>query len=185
MESARGGRACGIRDELGKVRAATEGVRVYGGRHRPRLLIATAADKIYVDPAGGIRLIGMSGTSLYFRGAFDQVGVEPQFEKIAEYKSAPEAFDESGPSEPAARMRNELYDSLWRQFVAAIATGRRLDEQTVEALIDNGPYTAGELAKDKRLVDAVANPEKVAEQVAAELGDLPAVAPAASERPDR
>src|SRR5262249_25149838 len=56
--------------------------------------VATAADKIYVDPAGGVRLVGLAGTMMYFKGAFDQLGVTPQFEKIAEYKSAPEQFTE-------------------------------------------------------------------------------------------
>ena len=52
----------------------------------------------------------MAGTTMYFRGAFDQVGVAPQFEKIAEYKSAPEQFTETGPTETAAQMTNELFD---------------------------------------------------------------------------
>jgi len=175
-----------IRGELLKVRAANKKVFAYmvAGTGRD-YYVATAADKIYIDPAGGIRLVGMAGTILYYRGAFDTVGIEPEFEKIAEYKSAPESLTQTGPSEPAARMRNELYDSLWNQFIAAIVTGRHLDEQTVLDLIDDGPYTSGDLAKDKRLVDAVANPEKVAELVAAELGDLPAVATATPERPDR
>jgi protease-4 len=175
-----------IRDEIGKVRAAGKKVFAYmvSGTGRD-YFVATAADKIYLDPAGGIRLVGLSGTLLYYRGTFDLVGVEPQFEKIAEYKSAPESFTQSGPSEPAARMRNELYDSFWREFVAAIASGRRLDEAEVIRLIDNGPYTSGDLALDTKLVDAVANPEKVAELVAKELGGLPAVAPAAIERADR
>jgi protease IV len=175
-----------IRDELLKVRATGRKVFAYmvAGTGRD-YYVATAADKIYVDPAGGIRLVGMSGTLLYYRGAFDLVGVAPQFEKIAEYKSAPESFTQTGPSEPAARMRDELYDSLWRRFVESIAAGRKLTVTEVEALIDAGPYTAGDLAKDKRLVDAVAAPERVAELVAAELGGLPAVAPAPPEKPDR
>src|SRR5256885_13862455 len=88
--------------------------------------IASVADKIYVDPAGGLRLVGMAGTTLYFRGVFDQLGVMPQFEKIAEYKSAPEQFTETGPTEPAARMHNELYDSMWHEWLAAVADGRHL-----------------------------------------------------------
>ncbi len=147
--------------------------------------LATAADKIYLDPAGGIRLVGFAGTTLYFRGAFDKLGVSAQFEKIAEYKSAPEQYTEVEPSEPALRMRNELYDSLWSSFVMGIAEGRRLDRPTVEALIDGGPYTAGQLEKDARLVDAVARPERVAELVALELGGLSPVGTAPAEKDDR
>ncbi len=147
--------------------------------------LATAADKIYLDPAGGVRLVGFAGTTLYFRGAFDKLGVDAQFEKIAEYKSAPEQFTEIAPSEAALRMRNELYDSLWQSFVDGIAAGRKLDQATVLALIDGGPYTAGQLEKEPRLIDAVANPERVAELVSIELGGLAPVGEAPREQDDR
>ena len=45
--------------------------------------VASAADKIFVDPAGGLRLVGMAGESFYFRGLLDMVGVVPDVEKIA------------------------------------------------------------------------------------------------------
>jgi protease-4 len=147
--------------------------------------LASAADKIYLDPAGGVRLIGFAGTTLYFKGAFDKLGVAAQFEKIAEYKSAPEQYTEIAPTEPALRMRNELYDSLWESFLVGIAEGRRLDRKTVEELVDGGPYTAGQLERDHRLVDAVATPERVAELIAIELGGLAPVAEAPVEKDDR
>ena len=47
------------------------------------------------------------------RGTFQQIGVLPQFEKIAEYKSAPEQFTQTGPSEAATKMNNDIFDGLW------------------------------------------------------------------------
>ena len=147
--------------------------------------VASAADRIYVDPAGGLRLIGFAGTTLYFKGALDELGVAAEFEKIEEYKSAPEAWTRTGPSAPAQRMRNELYDSLYGELVTAIAQARDLDEAAVRALIDGGPYTAGDLAGGAAaaLVDAVATAEQVAEHVASELGRAYPVAAAPRERP--
>ncbi|HEY6180317.1 MAG TPA: signal peptide peptidase SppA, partial [Kofleriaceae bacterium] len=175
-----------LRDEIARVRRAGKKVFAYmvSGSGRD-YFVATAADKIYVDPAGGLRLVGMAGTTMYFRGAFEQVGVLPQFEKIAEYKSAPEQFTETGPTEAAARMRNELFDSLWDRWVAAVADARHLTSDQVIALVDRGPYTAGDLAADTRLVDAVAAPEKVSQLVIGEIGELLPVAAPAAERPER
>lgn len=147
--------------------------------------VASAADKIYVDPAGGVRLVGMAGTTIYFKGFFDLVGVAPQFEKIAEYKSAPEQFTNTGPSEAAAKMHTELYDSLWDKWVTQVADGRKLSKAEVQALVDAGPYTAGDLAKDKKLVDEVAAPDKVAQLVASEMGAILPVDVPPRERPDR
>jgi protease-4 len=175
-----------LRDELLAVRKA--GKKVFGymvsGSGRD-YFVASAADKIYVDPAGALRLVGIAGTTIYLKGLFDHIGVLPQFEKIAEYKSAPEQFIETGPTEPAARMMNELFDSMWEQWLSQVAAGRKLGKDELRALVDAGPYTAGDLAMNQKLVDAVATPEKISELVAQELGGALPVAQPPRERPDR
>ncbi|MCB1718161.1 MAG: signal peptide peptidase SppA, partial [Candidatus Competibacteraceae bacterium] len=175
-----------LRGEVTRLRAAGKKVFAYlvVGANRDYYL-ATAADKIYIDPAGGVRLTGLAATTMYFRGAFDMLGVSAQFEKIAEYKSAPESYTDVGPSEPARRMRDELYDSIYDQLVAGIASGRGLDPAVVRQLIEDGPYSAGDLAKDKRLVDAVGVPDEISQQIVVELGASYPVAAAPSERDDR
>ena len=175
-----------LRDELLALRKAGKKVFAYlvSGSGRD-YFVASAADKIYMDPAGALRLVGLAGTTLYLKGLFDQVGVAPQFERIAEYKSAPEQLVERGPTEPAARMMNELYDSMWEQWLAQVAASRKLGKEELRALVDGGPYTAGELAADRKLVDAVATPEKISELIAKELGGALPVARPPRARPDR
>ncbi len=147
--------------------------------------VASAADKIYVDPAGALRLVGMAGTTIYFKGVFDQIGVLPQFEKIAEYKSAPEQFTERGPTPTAAKMTNDLFDSLWDQWLTQVAAARKLTKDELKALVDQGPFSAGELAGNKKLVDAVAPPDKVSQLVTSEIGQTLPVGGPRSERPER
>jgi protease-4 len=175
-----------LRDELVAVQAAKKKVYAYmvSGTGRD-YFVASAANKIYIDPAGGVRLVGMAGTTIFFRGAFDQIGVSPQFEKIAEYKSAPEQFTETGPSVTAAKMNNELFDSLWDQFLSQVAASRKLTKDEVRALVDNGPYSAGDLAANTKLVDAVAAPDKVSQLVMADIGQVLGVGAPERERPDR
>ena len=175
-----------LRNELLAVKRAGKKVFAYFVSATSRdYFIASAADKIYVDPAGALRLVGMAGTTMYFRGAFDQLGVLPQFEKIGEYKSAPEQFTNTGPSAIAAKMHDDLFDSLWSQWLAAVADGRHLGVDEIKALVDAGPYTAGDLDKDKRLVDAVATPEKISQLISTELGAAYEVRTPTIERPDR
>ena len=175
-----------LRDELLRVRGTGKKVFAYlvSGTSRD-YYVASAAHKIYVDPAGGLRLIGMAGTSTYFRGAFDLFGVVPQFEKIAEYKSAPEQFTEAGPTPTAARMRSELFDSRWDRWVTEVAAARKLSKAQVLALVDAGPYSAGDLAGDTQLVDAVGSPDKISHLITSELGQILPVTSPAAERPDR
>ena len=175
-----------LRDELVALRGAGKQVFSYmvSGTGRD-YYVASAAHKIYIDPAGGLRLVGMAGTTMYFRGAFEQFGVLPQFEKIAEYKTAPEQFTEVGPTAVAAQMHNDLLDSLWQRWVTTVAAARHLTADQVTALVDAGPYTAGDLAGDPKLVDAVAEPDKIGQLITQEIGRvLPVMRPAA-ERPER
>ncbi|MEO8702608.1 MAG: signal peptide peptidase SppA [Kofleriaceae bacterium] len=175
-----------LRDEIIAVRKSGKKVFAYmvSGTGRD-YLVASAADKIYIDPAGGLRLVGMAGTTMHFRGTFDLLGVVPQFTKIGEYKSAPEQFTESIPTPSAARMTNELFDSLWDQWLVQVADGRHMTKDELRALIDTGPFTAGDLAVSTKLADAVAAPDKVSELVAKELGTMYPVATADTDRPDR
>lgn len=175
-----------LRDELLAVKAAGKKVYAYmvSGTGRD-YYVASVANKIYIDPAGGVRLVGFAGTTIFFKGAFDKIGVEPQFEKIAEYKSAPEQFTETAPSPTAAKMNNELFDSLWDQYLSQVADSRKLTKDELRALIDNGPYTAGDLALNTKLVDAVAAPDKVSQLVMADIGQAIGVGGRVVERPDR
>ncbi|HLL25949.1 MAG TPA: signal peptide peptidase SppA [Kofleriaceae bacterium] len=175
-----------LRDELLAVRAAGKKVYAYmvAGTGRD-YFVASAANKIYIDPAGGVRLVGMAGTTIFFKGAFDQLGVVPQFEKIAEYKTAPEQFTERAPSPTAAAMNNELFDSLWDQFLSQVADARKLSKDELRAIVDAGPYSAGDLAASSKLVDAVAAPDKISQLVMADIGRVIPVGARTAERPDR
>ena len=175
-----------LRDEVAAVRRAGKKVFAYmvSGTGRD-YFIASAADKIYVDPAGGVRLVGMAGTTMYFRGVLDQIGVLPQFEKIAEYKSAPEQFTQTGPSETAAKMHAAMFDSLWDSWMTAVADSRHLTRERLQAIVDGGPYSAGDLVASKELVDAVASPDKISQLITKELGTVYPVGALSPERPDR
>jgi protease-4 len=175
-----------LRGEIGNLRRAGKKTFAYmmSGTTRD-YLVASACDRIYIDPAGGLRLVGIGATALYFRGLLDLLGVVPQFEKIGEYKSAPEQFTDTGPTPAATRQHDALLDAIWGGWVAAVADGRHLTPDEVKALVDAGPYTAGQLAADHKLVDGVGTPDQVSEWVMKDLGGVYGVDAARPLRPDR
>ncbi|HVV82839.1 MAG TPA: signal peptide peptidase SppA, partial [Kofleriaceae bacterium] len=175
-----------LRRELEAVRAHGKPVFAYIVAASTRdYWLATAATKIYLDPAGGVRLTGLAATQLYFKGALDRIGANAEIEKIGEWKSAPEAYTATGPSEAAQQMHEEIYDSWWETFVDGLAHGRRIDPAQVPALLDAGPYSAGQLEHEPRLVDEVATPDRIGALVAGELGGLAPVGRAPAEKDDR
>ena len=113
------------------------------------------------DPAGGIRLVGLSSTTMFFRGLGDLLGVRADFVKIAEYKSAPEQYTRTElDAEPARAQREAYVGDVWAHLTDGIAAARHVDAATARGWIDRGPYTADE-AKAAGLVDELRHGDEV------------------------
>ena len=174
-----------LRNQLLALRTAGKKVFAYMVVGNARdYFIGSAADKVYVDPAGGVYLQGFAATQLFVKDLFDKLGVSAQFEKIGEYKSAPEMFTRADPSAPALGMRNALYDSMFDTLIADISATRGLTPDKLRAIIDQGPFVAGDLAGNP-LVDAVAEPDEVSKLITKEMGGAYPVAASPRERSDR
>jgi protease-4 len=144
-----------LRAAIGEVRAAGKSVFAYLPVADTRsYYVATAADRIFTTPAGGVMLTGIRGDFLYLKGLMDKLGVHAQFVALGDYKSAPEMFTREAPSPAAAEAEHALLDPLYERLVRAIATARRKTDEQVRALIDAGPYTAA-AAQTAGLVDGV------------------------------
>ncbi|HUT79511.1 MAG TPA: signal peptide peptidase SppA, partial [Polyangia bacterium] len=104
-----------------------------------------AADEVWINPAGGVRLAGISTTSVYFRDLLDKIGVFADIVRIGEYKSAPEAFTRTGPTNEAALAIGRLLDSNWGYLLGRLAADRRFsDSAHARRVVEGGPYTASE-----------------------------------------
>jgi len=115
-------------------------------------VLATGFDQIWLQPGGGLGLLGVGVETTFVRGALDHLGIEPQIEQRYEYKNAADRVmrTELTPAHRAALDR--LADSIFTDAVATIATARGMDPARVRELADTGPRTAP-LARDVGLVD--------------------------------
>lgn len=135
-----------------------------GGPGNGGYLLASACDEVILHPAGEVSLIGLSSELQYFRGVLDFVGVEPQYAKRAEYKSAPEQWTNTEPSPGSTEQMNALLDDMYEELVSGVAAGRGMTKEEVIALIDKGPFTARE-ALDNGLVDKLMYPDEVEQDI--------------------
>ena len=155
-----------LRQWVGRLRGA--GKRVYAYLHvasSREYLLASAADKVWLAPAGGIRLAGLATQQLYLRGLMDKIGLGPEFVKIAEYKSAPEGLTRKGASPAAARMRKSLLDNLYGRLLGQLARSRGSTPAKMRETIEDGPFTPP-AAKKAKLVDEIVPKDEVLRRVA-------------------
>lgn len=115
---------------------------------------ASVADEIWMAEAGVWNVTGLRTEITFFRQAFDRVGILPEFERIAEYKTAADPLLRPGLSEHHREVIESVLDSVMEEFVRAVAEARRLDPAAVRAIVDRAPLVAEE-AKAAGLIDGL------------------------------
>jgi protease IV len=122
--------------------------------------LATAFGRIVMQPSGDLGLTGIAVEHVFLRSAMDKLGVGYEVGKRHEYKNAPDQLTEHGFTGPAREANERLATSIAGQIVTAIAGRLGIGEPEARALIDRGPFLAGE-ALDLRLVDALGYRDEV------------------------
>lgn len=117
--------------------------------------LATAFDKIYLQPSGEVGLAGLMAETPFLRGTLDKLGFIPRLDHRAEYKNAMNELTETKYTPAHKEATEKIVDSAFGQLVAGIAEARKLSTNDVRALIDRGPFLADE-ALDAKLVDKLA-----------------------------
>ena len=131
--------------------------------------LATAFDKIYLQPSGELDLTGISIQQLFFRDTLDKLGLDYQVAKRQEYKSAADRFTERGFTGPAREAMQRLAASITQQLTDAIAERLKIGDAEAGALIDHGPFLPPEALND-RLVDALGYRDEVYADVRKDTG---------------
>jgi protease-4 len=132
-------------------------------------VLATAFDTIWLQPGGSIGLLGVSAETTFLGGAFEKLGVQPQFEQRHEYKNAVDTLTRTAFTEPHREALDALTASLYAEAVERIAEGRSLAAERVRELVDTGPRTAVE-ARSAGLVDELGYRDQVYDAVRARVG---------------
>jgi len=123
-------------------------------------VLATGFDEIWLQPGGGLGLLGVGVETTFVRGALDKLGVEPQLEQRHEFKNAADRVMRTEFTEAHRIAIDRLAESVFTEAVTAIAKGRRIEAAHVRELADTGPRTAPE-ALQAGLVDALGYRDQV------------------------
>jgi len=138
-----------------KVVASMGSIAASGGYY-----IAAATDGIVANPGTITGSIGVIMAYTNFRKVLDKIGMVPVVIKSGPYKDMGSPTKEMRPEE--RDVLQAFVDQAHRQFVAAIAEGRQMNYEQVEALADGRIYT-GEEAVKQGLVDRLGNLEDAIE----------------------
>ncbi|MEZ0372228.1 MAG: signal peptide peptidase SppA [Candidatus Sericytochromatia bacterium] len=130
-----------------RVIAAMGDVAASGGYY-----IASAADKIYANPATLTGSIGVIAQFTKVKGLFDKLGLETTVIKSGKFKDIGSPFLATTPEERELFQR--LINDTYEDFLQAVAQGRKLPVAQVRKLADGRIYT-GNQAQKLKLVDSL------------------------------
>jgi protease-4 len=130
--------------------------------------VAAAADHIMANPGTITGSISVIMEFANLEVLFEKIGVAAYVLKSGEYKDVGSPFRAMTEKEKA--LLQGFIGSVHNQFVTAVAEGRNMSKETVEAIAD-GRILSGEQAHKLGLLDSLGNLED-AIQLAGEMGGI-------------
>ena len=163
-----------IRDDLATFRKSGKPIYAYLKTPGTReYYLATAANRIYMDPEDELNLKGMRFELMYFRKTLDKLGVQVEIEHAGKYKDFGDMFTRASMSPETKEVLTSILDGLYDNLVQTIAAARKKTPDQIRGTIDQGPFLSKE-AKGQGLIDGLLYEDQMYDEVKEKLagGDL-------------
>ena len=133
--------------------------------------LASVADKIYLQPEGGMEWSGLASDVIFYKGLLDKLDLRAEvFRPTAcKYKSAVEPFILDKMSAANREQMQALVNSMWGTISGAVCESRGIDSVKMRRITDNLQVTLPEEALEYGFVDSLLYEDQM-EDVFAELG---------------
>jgi protease-4 len=158
---------------LDRFRAAGKPVIVWApSLDQGQYYLAAHADRILVDPQGGVMITGLANYRLFYKDLLDKLGVDVHLFRVGQFKSAAEPYILDHASAESKEADSFWMGGLWDTYINEVAKLRKLDATTLRADIDglpdkiaNAHGDLGQLSLDQHLVDGLATPAELEEMM--------------------
>ncbi|KAK7304214.1 hypothetical protein RJT34_15337 [Clitoria ternatea] len=141
--------------------------------------LACACEEVYAPPSAYFSLFGLTVQASFLRGILDNIGIEPQVERIGKYKSAGDQLARRTMSEENCVMLTTLLDNIFTNWLDKVSSSKGKGKEDIEKFINEGVYQVDKL-KEEGLISNVIYDDEVIAMLKERLGvksdkDLPMV----------
>lgn len=159
-----------LRDQLVDFKKSGKWIVAYSDNYTQGCYyLATAADKVYINPEGSINWHGIGSQPMFVKDLLAKFGVKMQVIKVGKYKSATEMFTEEKMSDANREQTQRYIQSLWDNMCKDVSKSRNISTAKLNDLADNGIFVAnGKMLLAEKMVDGV----KYADEMKAEVKKL-------------
>ena len=127
-----------MRDALLKFKESGKFVYAYGNNYsQGAYYLASAADKVFINPKGGIDFRGLAFQIMFYKGLIDKLDIDVQVVKCGKFKSAVEPYLLDKMSDANREQLTVLGTSIWNKMVTDMAKSRNLSIDDLNAVADS------------------------------------------------
>lgn len=127
--------------------------------------MATAADKIYMNPEGLFPLVGMRAQILFFKGTMEKLGIKPEIIRHGEFKSAVEPLMYDKMSDENREQINALLVSVWDHITSQISDSRGITKEQINHMADNLLIWDAGATVQHNLIDSLAHKDFILDEL--------------------
>lgn len=142
--------------ESGKFVVAYGEVYSQGGYY-----LASVADSIFLNPVGEMDWRGLAMQVMFYKGALDKLGIEPQVFRHGTFKSAVEPYILNRMSPENRTQMETIANSIWGTMVEDIAEERNLSIDSLNMFATDLSAMMAEDALANRMVDGLKYEDEV------------------------
>lgn len=127
--------------------------------------LASAADKVYLNPQGALEFKGFSAELTFFKGALDKLGIEAQIIRVGDYKSAVEPFIATKMSDYNRKQVTAYINGLYSTFLQGISDTRNISTDSLFAIANTYQVKQPKDALAFKMVDALKYKDEVLDEL--------------------
>jgi protease-4 len=155
-----------IRDALLDFRKSKKKIIAYSEVYtQDAYYLASAADKVYLNPQGALEFKGFSAQLTFFKGAMEKIGVEAQIIRVGNYKSAVEPFINEKMSDYNRKQVTAYIGGLYDTFLDGISKSRNIAKDSLFVYADTYRIKQPKDAVTYKMVDALKYKDEVLEEL--------------------
>jgi len=117
--------------------------------------LASAADKIFLNPEGQIEFNGLTAEVTFFKKMLNKLEIKPEVFRVGEFKSAVEPFLYEEMSPESELQLSELLESIYGHVLSQISLSRNIPVEKLENMADNMLVRNAKEALANGLVDSL------------------------------
>lgn len=99
--------------------------------------LAAFADEIYLNPMGGVGLMGFAAYRNYYKEALDKLSVNVHIFKVGQYKDFLEPYMRNDMSPASKEHNGQWLGQLWGHYTQRVESLRELEAGSIDELINN------------------------------------------------